>query len=165
MKNILMNVEMTKAILDGRKVQFREAVEVENGNIHNPTKKDYFNFTKLLGGCIGISKLIHPIYQIGETIRFIEEVKFPISNVNGSCLFVDVKITNVRVEKLQAMTLPDMQEEGCPYGSEIGFHPTRISLVQNWWIDLWNKTALKGYKWQDNPYVFVYEFKRVENEN
>ena len=35
--------------------------------------------------------------------------------------------------------------------------------IKDWWISLWNSTAPKGYKWEDNPYVFVYEFERVEN--
>jgi hypothetical protein len=33
---------------------------------------------------------------------------------------------------------------------------------EEWWINLWNSTAPKGYKWEDNPYVFVYEFERVK---
>lgn len=27
---------------------------------------------------------------------------------------------------------------------------------------LWNSTAKDGYKWEDNPFVFVYEFEKVE---
>ena len=29
---------------------------------------------------------------------------------------------------------------------------------------LWNSTAKDGYKWEDNPYVFVYEFERIEKQ-
>lgn len=29
-------------------------------------------------------------------------------------------------------------------------------------MEFWNSTAKDGYKWKDNPYVFVYEFKRIE---
>jgi len=32
------------------------------------------------------------------------------------------------------------------------------------WINLRNSTAPKNYKWEDNPYVFVYEFKRVNKD-
>ena len=30
--------------------------------------------------------------------------------------------------------------------------------------DTWNSTTKDGYKWEYNPYVFVYEFERVEDE-
>ena len=31
----------------------------------------------------------------------------------------------------------------------------------DWYKDIWNSVAPTGYKWEDNPYVFVYEFERI----
>ena len=77
-----------------------------------------------------------------------------------------VKITNVRVERLQDITYEDILAEGCPKITAIGSNIDALEFkkrkAKEWWIDLWNSTAPKGYKWEDNPYVFVYEFERVE---
>lgn len=59
-----------------------------------------------------------------------------------------LKVVNVRVERLQQIGWDGIRAEGV------------VSETQ--WIRLWNKTAPKGYKWEDNPYVFVYEFEKVE---
>ena len=60
-----------------------------------------------------------------------------------------LKVTNVRVERLQDM---NMYEET---GSLNIFKHKK-------YYDNWNSTAKDGYRWEDNPYVFVYEFQRVE---
>ena len=71
-----------------------------------------------------------------------------------------LRVTNVRVERLQDITAHDIFQEGCvPLNScslkECSGH------AFNWWINLWNSINGKG-AWEDNPYVFVYEFERVE---
>lgn len=71
-----------------------------------------------------------------------------------------LKVTNVRVERLQDITLEDIEKEGCP--CEFMVFNNEIHDAKIWWINLWNSTAKVGYKWEDNPYVFVYEFERVE---
>lgn len=78
-----------------------------------------------------------------------------------------LKVTNVRVERLQEAELQDICEEGYPEGYQPFYFTSdskRESHENNmdyWWINLWNSTAKDGYKWEDNPYVFVYEFERV----
>jgi len=66
-----------------------------------------------------------------------------------------LKVTDVRVERLQDIDTKSIRAEGikdrCCWKTDIED-----------WINLWNKTAPKGYQWKDNPYVFVYEFERVE---
>jgi len=72
-----------------------------------------------------------------------------------------LKVTNVRIERLQDIKFNDIHSEGCPVPYDIlSMHGKEL----DWWINLWNSTAKDGYKWEDNPYVFVYEFERVENE-
>lgn len=63
-----------------------------------------------------------------------------------------LKVIDVRVERLQDISLSDCQKEGF-YGYIADF------------AYLFDSTVPKGYKWEDNPYVFVYEFERVENEH
>lgn len=87
-----------------------------------------------------------------------------------------LKVTNVRVERLQDIedNTDNFQAEGYPYSYQLKeakrFYSNDIhgevdycdDCMEEWWINLWNATAPDGYKWEDNPYVFVYEFERVE---
>ena len=74
-----------------------------------------------------------------------------------------LKVTDVRVKRLQDIRLKHIICEG--------FIPAYRTQGEDrdsgfeWWIDLWNSTSKDGYKWDDNPYVFVYEFERVEKPN
>lgn len=89
-----------------------------------------------------------------------------------------LKVINVRVERVKDISDKDCIKEGI---SEVGFYPdegfplcsgymigkddgkTALSNTpQKPFSELWNSTAKDGYKWEDNPYVFVYEFERVE---
>lgn len=76
-----------------------------------------------------------------------------------------LKVTNVRVERIRNICIKDMIREGYPHISVKEYEDRgTISDQENiteWFKNLWNKTAPKGYKWEDNPYVFVYEFERV----
>jgi len=69
-----------------------------------------------------------------------------------------LKVTDVRVERLQDISHDDVYAEGFP----IDYYEKGGENFRHWWIDLWNSTSKDGYKWEDNPYVFVYEFERVE---
>lgn len=68
-----------------------------------------------------------------------------------------LKITNVRVGRLQDIKTLDFFGEG---------FRTRLTAPymegRGWFSTIWNKKTKDGYKWEDNPYVFVYEFERVE---
>ena len=68
-----------------------------------------------------------------------------------------LRVTNVRVERLQDISYGDILKEG--------FNPSDlinpVQDAQNWWITLWNSINGKG-AWEANPYVFVYTFQRVE---
>lgn len=66
-----------------------------------------------------------------------------------------LKVTNVRVERLQDITTMDIQKEGIDI---LGL--TQNLIYQKWEI-LWDSTAKKGYRLEDNPFVFVYEFERI----
>lgn len=72
-----------------------------------------------------------------------------------------LKVTDVRVERLQKITEVQAQAEGCNSGLLTGACTARGQFE-----DLWNTTIKKSdidrYGWDANPYVFVIEFERCE---
>ena len=67
-----------------------------------------------------------------------------------------LKVTDVRVERLQDMTDDDAEAEGC-------FDYTSTALG---FFDVWDSTIKKSdrdrYGWAANPYVFVIEFSKID---
>lgn len=92
-------------------------------------------------GCMAISTRIHwhpSIHMPKEAAR------------------IWLKVTDVRVERLQDMTDDDAEAEGC-------FDYTSTALG---FPDVWNSTIKKSdldwYGWNANPWVWVIEFERCE---
>jgi len=70
-----------------------------------------------------------------------------------------LEITSVRVERLQAITLKDICNEGLAKNI-YDFKPVTAGLAA--WIDLWDSINKKPHTtWYHNPWVWVVEFKRV----
>ena len=178
MKSIIFNTEMVKAILDGRKTQTRRLIKnnkkgglLENRGYFYRDKFSY-NATNNFDD-FGKNKIVKLCskYQAGDILYVKEKCvdEYP----NGFCFRQDyeleewndknltkqwcnninarifLRVTNARVERLQDM---NMYEET---GSLNIFKHKK-------YYDNWNSTAKDGYKWEDNPYVFVYEFERIE---
>jgi hypothetical protein len=122
-----------------------------------------------------------PKYQVGE-ILWVRETWTKWKNFNGKEVFVYkadnnvhgvkwkpsifmpkeacrifLRVTNVRVERLQDIGYNDLSKEGFLYNS----NNTGTSEPIKWFKDLWNSINGKG-AWEENPYVFVYEFERAE---
>lgn len=81
-----------------------------------------------------------------------------------------LKVTDVRVERLQDITVEQVKKEGVlDCGQPIEIQDTYADGVVNWYKalfeNLWNSTIKKQdmhkYSWEANPYVFCYEFKRI----
>lgn len=227
MKQILFNPEMVKAILDGRKTQFRKHIGnyvAEDGRYEGFRNED----VELVNGRIEIhttlSRKIKSKYKVGDilwvrepvkiksfdNVRISDSTEFDIEytsdkttksikiperfnfgdtswlrigrGVPNGCIKEMARIflivTNVGVERLQEINNKDCIKEGI---SEVGFYPDDgfplcngymigkddgKTLLENTpqkpFIELWNSTAKEGYKWEENPYVFVYEFDRIE---
>lgn len=72
-----------------------------------------------------------------------------------------LKVTDVRVERLQKITEVQAQVEGCNSGLLTGACTARGQFE-----DLWNTTIKKSdidrYGWDANPWVWVIEFERCE---
>ena len=72
-----------------------------------------------------------------------------------------LKVTNVRVERLQDISVRDI-EKVTGWRREIYSYSNKNKAFFKDYRDFWNSTAKDGYKWEDNPYVFVYEFERIK---
>jgi hypothetical protein len=74
-----------------------------------------------------------------------------------------LKVTNVRVERLQDITIDGIRNEGI---SSMAVHAGDMEIALKEWKNLWNstikKTDLDSYGWEANPWVWVIEFERCE---
>ncbi len=82
-----------------------------------------------------------------------------------------LRVTGVRVERLQDITLDDAIAEGCQ-GKFIGSGECVGAgweiLPEDEFADLWDSTIKKSdldkYGWDANPWVWVIEFERISKE-
>jgi len=208
MKNILMNTEMTKAILDGRKTQTRRVGITNHGRyiIDDNLLKSYKLANQDILKCgkykkgdiiwvrepakvrnvriniddIGSEAYMDYIYSDGTKGTMQIPERFNVANRNyfpqwirirggvpNGCIKemarIFLKITDVRVEKLQDISIDDICRDAGLIKNDYKRLFAYPNHIGNKWIKLWNKTAQKGYKWEDNPYVFVYEFEKINN--
>lgn len=242
MKPILFNTEMIKAILDGRKTQFRIPVNVSSdctyyasginktaisSNFNNfeaifvlPKDKWKNSLTPKLGYFSSCYKdgdiiFVQEDWKVGgwnntsfafdhscepfdkswhnppskehfydllrNTLDELEAMKYP--NKNGEYKWekfksplkmmdkstmqdwmarIFLKVTNVRVERLQDISVRDIEKE-CGWRREIYSYSNKNKAFIRDYCDFWNSTAKDGYKWEDDPCVFVYEFERIHD--
>lgn len=194
---ILFNTEMVRAILDGRKDATRRIVK---GFIPDDAVWGYTAFTpKGYISCRGTfadgygEKFFKLPCEPGDILYARETWK---KAPNGYYYYEDwqrndiaditkwkpsihmpkeaariwLKVTNVRVERLQEMTLKDFKAEGIyddyKTYSEIYTDHLRQMAYPKVFARLWNstikKTDLDSYGWEANPYVFVIEFIRID---
>lgn len=166
-KPILFNTEMVRAILDGRKSCTRRLVKHDVESVLN---SPYHKAHPEVEDKQIISKLCNPPYQLGDIIMPKEAAR------------IWLKVTDVRVERLQEMKPVDVIKEGaypdcwdclntygesgsqCCYGTEE--QCSQCDEVMMEWEKLWNSTIKKSdldrYGWDANPWVWVIEFERCE---
>ncbi len=74
-----------------------------------------------------------------------------------------LKVTDVRVERLQEITIDGIRNEGL---SSMAVHAGDMEIALKEWENLWNSTIKKSdldsYGWEANPWVWVIEFERCE---
>jgi hypothetical protein len=193
MKPIIFSTPMVVAILEGRKTQTRRVImprpdrffEVDDtpGNFH------IYDVEWGLGR-------IYPKYQVGDILwvretwgkdengEYVyrtnygttEDDSFPSSMFKWrssrympkEAARIFLKVTNVRVERVQDITIKDIRSEGTTLSK---IEEPEVSNEAYLWFEfqnLWNSTVKKSdldtYGWNANPWVWVYEFERVEGE-
>lgn len=202
-KPILFNTEMVRVILDGRKSCTRRLVKFFSGE--NPRWTGYIKDGLMLYNGKNEPCIRKAPYQPGD-ILYVRETwkKAP----NGYYYYEDwqrgdiadltkwkpsihmpkeaariwLKITDVRLERLQEMKPVDVIKEGaypdcwdclntygesgsqCCYGTEE--QCSQCDEVMMEWEKLWTSTIKKSdldsYGWSANPWVWVIEFERCE---
>ena len=185
---ILFNTEMVRAILDGRKDATRRIVK---GFIPDDAVWGYTAFTpKGYISCRGTfadgygEKFFKLPCEPGDILYVRETWKKapngyyyfeswqrndiaditkwkPSIHMPKEAARIWLKVTDVRVERLQEITEVQAQAEGCNSGLLTGACTARGQFE-----DLWNSTIKKSdlerYGWDVNPYVWVIEFERCE---
>lgn len=193
MKKIMFNDQygLTEAVLDGRKTQTRRIA------YEKP-----FKHIRSCGFCTegkdkgklaindGNEIVAKSTYKIGEIVAVAQRYNdIPFNNEIfkgaglsigwGNKMFVksdlmphQIKITNIRCERLQDISTDDCMKEGI-YCSMVWSHgsysydTTNDSKRKKWWY----RTPIEAYKmlscklhlhWDSNPLVFVYDFKLVK---
>lgn len=90
----------------------------------------------------------------------------PSSNMPKDIARIWIKVTDVRVERLQDITLKQIEKEGVvdteyPYalnGEE------KMYAFSNYWNGTIRKEVIDLYGWVKNPYVWVIEFERCDKQ-
>lgn len=191
MKKIMFNDKygLTQAVLKGRKTQTRRIVYTQNGFVVFDSEdfqhKKLDNGQALLTLCNNRFKTAR--YKIGEEVTIAQRYS-DIANTHGQELaqlpgwdnkmFVKadlmphrIRITNIRVERLQDISEQDCMAEGVWRDDNVGLEGTTY-----WYHGLVNssfRTAKEAYAalidkisgkgtWESNPYVFVYDFELVK---
>ena len=190
MKKIMFSdkFHLTQAVLEGRKTQTRRVISATFYNC-----VDWKYFEEGHNNCIiddDISILNCGRYHVGEEVAIaqkysdIENMPFdrefeikrggkPSAGWDNK-MFVEatymphrIKITNVRVERLQDISEEDCIAEGIEfYGSYYGYRipgATEIGwrTAQVAYSVLIDNVGKRG-TWESNPWVFVYEFKLID---
>lgn len=182
---ILFNMKMVRAILDGRKSCTRRIIK--------PQPQGYFEVSEeplYIYDTDGKQGKITPPYQPGDILYVRETWK---QAPNGYYYYEDwqkddiadvtkwkpsihmpkeaariwLKVTDVRVERLQEITRLSVQKEGIEVdpkecAGKFDFITELFLLFQKLWDSTIKKFDLDSYGWDANPYVWVIEFERCE---
>ena len=174
MKKIMFNDKfgLTQAVLEGRKTMTRRIVrnpeEVEiNGHAYIRTEKLRYK----VGNIVAVAQNykdsgFHPDTPIGG--KRMEEVPGWTNKmfVQGQAMRYFIRITSVRVERLQDISDEDCIREGIkevPFAQYSWTDNEKMALFdtpRDAFAALIDKVSGKG-TWESNPWVYVYEFELI----
>lgn len=194
---ILFNTEMVQALLAGRKTCTRRLVKFLPGK--NPQWTGYIKDGLMLyngknepcirkaqyqpGDILYVRETWGEGYEEGTYIykaddkladlpTFKDSTKLiyhPSIHMPKEAARIWLKVTDVRVERLQEITEDGAKEEGanCKNGKNVGLEEKMRRTAIERFAEIWNstikKSALDRYGWDANPFVWVIEFERCEN--
>ena len=192
-KPILFNGEMVRAILDGRKICTRRLVKhnvdaVLNSPYHmeHPETEDVWLIKRLCRAPYDPGDILYvretwdwdPDHEVAKTYYYKADGDLrpegykgmgwlPSIHMPKEAARIWLKVTDVRVERLQDITAEQILKEG------IGLTQDMIESVKEMkehcdipFAATWNQTLKKSdldrYGWAANPWVWVIEFERCE---
>ena len=191
MKPILFNTEMVRAILEGRKTVTRRVVKPQHLRVlDSPYHKEHPETPdKVL-----LERLCEPPYQLGQTLYvretwaawsrtygFAPEIHYkadgetlpgvkwrPSIHMTREAARIFLRVTDVRMERLQDITPDQIDAEGCKewaYSAKTG---ELLPSGPSWFRIAWDNTLKPKdralYGWQANPWVWVVEFERIGSD-
>ncbi|HIX89960.1 MAG TPA: hypothetical protein H9845_03575 [Candidatus Agathobaculum pullicola] len=199
LKPILFNTEMVRTLIEGRKTVTRRVVKPQPEGRPVPMPADscwpgYFAIQ-------GTERVVRPPYQHGDVLYvretwaknpFGEGYIYP-TEVAGAgqkwrpsihmprkAARIFLRVTSVRVERLQAITEEDAKAEGAekmhpctdPETGKTAFLLHENGTYRAGFSQIWDSTIPKRpslferylYYWEYNPWVWVIEFERIEKE-
>lgn len=170
-RGMIFNSEMVRALLEGRKTQTRRPIKEKifgfNGSAGGkpcglPMKKDG-SLIKSPYGKIGDIIWVREtcavstpylIYKADQPYFEPDNGWTPSIHMPRKASRIDLEITNVRVERIQDITMGEVQKEGVQFD------------VIKWpytFDRLWN--SIYPGSWERNDWVWVYDFKIKEQSN
>ena len=199
-KPILFNTEMVRAIKEGRKTETRRVIKRDITNFCDvDTDGELLDYEDSYGDFINPADLCRykpgDILYVRETWRkhspgtdaFIYRADYPDEyhrkmgfkpsiHMPKEAARIFLRITKVRVERLQAIKNEQILNEGIKkeeFDRYIGQMPEKTEeyvrlchLIP--WRELWDSTIkkqdLSKYGWDANPWVWIIEFERIEVE-
>lgn len=210
MKKIMFNDRygLTAAVLSGKKTMTRRMISQEFFSLAWDVRDDTLVYENDFGDFIDIRKSKYARYKVGEVVAVAQAYKHCINDILikfgyktdiaamvysklagwTNKMFVRaylmqhrIRITDVRVERLQDISDEDCINEGIenlPYSGlgrlkPYAFYDTSICTPggKGWYVDfdtprkafaaLIDKVSGKG-TWERNPWVFVYEFELLK---
>lgn len=191
MKPILFNTVMVQAILDRKKTVTRRVIkglpqdakrigwDMDTGNIKS------YGEAMFQSNCIMITKkckyLIGDILYVRETWQKSPAGTYLYKTDNNGNLSnghvykwkpsihmpkeaarIFLRVTDVKIERLQDITLSDVLKEGLEIEKYVS--TPLMKKFSNLWDTTVNKKEINQYGWDANPYVWVYEFEVISKE-
>jgi hypothetical protein len=186
MKPIIFSTPMVQAILDGKKTQTRRVIKDKDitnnfdidvdGSAYayiNPATGDSCPPTAIAKYQVGDILWVRETWGKDENGEYVyrtnygttEDDSFPPSmfkwkpsiHMPREAARIFLKVTNVRVERVQDITAHDAIREGME--SEIPFDTV------DEFKELWNNlNAKRGCGWESNPWVWVVAFEKISKE-
>lgn len=207
MKKIMFNDRfgLTEKVLDGSKTQTRRIIPQSVIDKVDEFRVEYYNMTfdalnseEGLKQYFFVEKNLGKLpYKVGEVVAIAQSYKEVFGEGCGkeseagynNKMFVkpelmphQIRITDVRIERLQDISEEDVLKEG--FDGSFDFEVTGKSVIKGFYLDCRNKNekgnrrifdscAQKAYSvlidsisskgtWDSNPFVFVYDFELVK---
>lgn len=181
-KQILFNTDMVRAILDGRKTVTRRVAKPQPKKEVDKIALERFHKPYRPGDILYVRETWT---QDGDVFRykagFYDQNRrwHPSIHMPREAARIFLRVTDVRVERLQGITESEAEKEGLRYFDDIcqdrdwhpsfydpdsGGNPSTVAGFSRLWDCTIKKADRALYGWEANPWVWVIEFERISRE-